>query len=52
LGKKLNNATFLGPNFLPVVVAKPDNRYANRTVLSWSGMTYTEHNGSLGEKKL
>jgi len=31
---------------LPVVVAQPDKRHANRIVLCWSGMTDTEHNDS------
>jgi len=31
----------LGPSSLPVVVAQPDERHANRA--AWSGMTDTEH---------
>jgi len=27
----------------PLVVAKPDERHANRTVSGWSGMTDREH---------
>jgi len=29
----------LGSSSPPVVVAQPDKRHANRTVLCWSGMT-------------
>jgi len=35
-----------GPSSLPVVVAHPDNKLANRTALCWSGMTDTEHTTS------
>jgi len=45
----------LGPSSLPVVVAQPDERHANRTVpcCCWSGMTDTEHTafGSNEEEK-
>jgi len=36
----------LGPSSLPVVVAQPDERHANRTasmLLCWSGIMDTEH---------
>jgi len=37
---------------LPIVALQPDKRHANRTVLRWSGMTGTEHNGSCIRKKM
>jgi len=57
LRKALNAVSSLGPSSLPVVVAQPDERHANRAasvlsltkdmqteqLLCWSGMTDTEH---------
>jgi len=37
----------LGSSSLPVVVAQPDERHANRT-LCWSGITDTEHSTTSG----
>jgi len=36
----------LRPSSLPVVMAQPDERHANRTVPGWSGMADTEHTTS------
>jgi len=38
------------PSRLPVVVAQPDKRQTNRTVLCWSGMADTEHNDSYEQR--
>jgi len=38
----------LEPSSLPIVVAQPDERHANRQLLCWSGMTDTEHNTTTG----
>jgi len=39
LGKTLNAVSHFGPSSLPVVVAQPDERHANRaaSVLEWYG---------------
>jgi len=41
----------LGSSSLPVVVAQPDERHANRTASCWSGMTDTEHSTTSGSYK-